>query len=245
MLKKYNLTFDDGKDNIPISKDKNNVIYLTTNKGVQSITNLNNNFIVPFIKKDMNNRTYIAGNSGCGKSYYIKKYIKAYKKLYPDQDIFLFSILHDDKTLADIDDLITRIDINNIEDFEIKDFKDCLAIFDDYVGLPAKQQKILNYYKDTILKTGRHAGIDIITCNDKLLGGVHSIKDILHSQYVVVFPQTGGNKTEIKNFLKNKLSYTDTNINKIINNKSSRWVAICKAYPYHVITENEVYMVDN
>lgn len=244
MLKQYNLTFEQGKNNTPISKDKNNVIYLTTNNGVQKINNLKNNFIVPYIKQDMNNRTYIAGNSGCGKSYFIKKYIKAYKKLYPEQDVFIFSILDNDPTLDDVEHLITRIDINKIDEFEVSDFKDCLAIFDDYVGLPLRQQKLLNYYKDILLKTGRHNGIDVITCNDKLLGGIHSIKDILHSQMIIIYPATGGNKTEIRNFLKNKLSFNEANIKKVVNNKTSRWVAIHKAYPQYVVTENEIYLVN-
>jgi hypothetical protein len=243
MLKKYLLTTKDDKHNIPVCKDKNNIIYLTTGKGVQHMTNLEHNMVIPFIKRGTNVRTYLAGNSGCGKSSYIRNYIKIYHRLYPDQDIYIFSILENDPSLDAVEHLIQRIDIDNIEDYEVKDFKDCLAIFDDYVGLPAKKQKVLNYYKNILLKTGRHHGVDVITCTDKLLDGVHSIKDIQHSQYVVVFPQTGGNSGEIISFLKNKLGFNNDNVNKIVDNDTSIWVAIHKTYPFHVITDNEIYLI--
>ena len=42
---------------------------------------------------------YICGQSGSGKSYYTKNYVKQYHKAFPKKDIFLFSALESDTTL--------------------------------------------------------------------------------------------------------------------------------------------------
>ena len=76
---------------------------------------------------------YITGPSGSGKSYYTRNYILEYKKLFPKNNIYIFSSLDSDETLDKIPK-IKRVKFTEkflLYDFKITDFKDSLVIFDD------------------------------------------------------------------------------------------------------------------
>ena len=69
---------------------------------------------------------YITGASGSGKSYYSADYINQYIKKNPNNEIYLFSSVSDDKVLDKIKKL-KRVNINNEDflhtEFDIDDFK--------------------------------------------------------------------------------------------------------------------------
>ena len=79
------------------------------------------------IKGNSRQILYISGQSGSGKSYYTKSYVEEYIKLYPNNLIFLFSVLEEDETL----DAIKKIKRVKLNDdfyntmFSIDDFKNC------------------------------------------------------------------------------------------------------------------------
>ena len=50
-------------------------------------------------------RIYISGSTGCGKSYYIRKWLKQYIKVFPNRKIYLFSDMLQDPALDDFKNL--------------------------------------------------------------------------------------------------------------------------------------------
>ena len=54
--------------------------------------------VVPNIKLERSS-VYIAGQAGSGKSFYTGAYVHRYKKLYPKNDIYLFSSIDEDKSI--------------------------------------------------------------------------------------------------------------------------------------------------
>ena len=56
---------------------------------------------------------FIAGESGAGKSYFIREYAKDYKKLFPNNPNYLISYLDRDDTLDSYDQIIRLYCFNN------------------------------------------------------------------------------------------------------------------------------------
>lgn len=92
------------------------------------------------------------GASGSGKSYLAGLIIREYKKIYPDNKIYIFSRVNSDMAYDSIDDII-RVDIdedliNNKKEL-LNNFENCLCVFDDIDVLPSieMQKEIKNYTK--------------------------------------------------------------------------------------------------
>lgn len=79
---------------------------------------------------------FVAGESGAGKSYYIREYAKFYNKMFPKNQIYLISYLKYDDTL-DTYDKIKRINafttefLDDCMQIDLEEFKDTFIIFDD------------------------------------------------------------------------------------------------------------------
>ena len=123
-----------------IGKTNNKTIYLNENsddidKPFKELQLSNNNM---FQQIPNNNRErdilYISGQSGSGKSYYSKNYIKEYKKIHKNNDIYLFSNIMNDDSFDEIKG-IKKIDIfdEDFIDIDLKadEFGDSLILFDD------------------------------------------------------------------------------------------------------------------
>ena len=66
---------------------------------------------------------YCTGASGSGKSTFTRKYVKEYKKLYKDREVYLFSALKEDESLDEIKPKRFRIDESLVNDpLDIEDF---------------------------------------------------------------------------------------------------------------------------
>jgi hypothetical protein len=91
--------------------------------------------IIPFVSSENpRNILYTTGQSGSGKSYHTSGYIMEYNKLYPKNQVYVFSALREDKAFTKCKN-INRVDIKSDDfeysDFTIADFKDSLVIYDD------------------------------------------------------------------------------------------------------------------
>ena len=84
---------------------------------------------------------YITGASGSGKSTYTKNYIKEWKKLHKNGNVYVFSALKQDETLDEIK-YLKRVIIDETlieEPIEIDELANSLAIFDDIDVISKKQ----------------------------------------------------------------------------------------------------------
>lgn len=113
---------------------------------------------------DINQRIYVAGASGSGKSYWIASYIRSYLNLFPNNEVFLFSnkskIVKDNKEILEDPayqkinddfkkDVIVYIDVTTLtQPINHQDFKDCLFIWDDVENLENSPNLIDQVPKD-------------------------------------------------------------------------------------------------
>jgi hypothetical protein len=89
---------------------------------------------------------HIVGAMGSGKSYWCSQYALSYKRIFPKNNIFLFSQKPTDKAFDDHPELkIRRIKFDEgfmKTKYDVatqKDFHDALIIFDDYMTIPDKK----------------------------------------------------------------------------------------------------------
>jgi chromosomal replication initiation ATPase DnaA len=100
---------------------------------------------------------YITGASGSGKSYYTQLYCSEYKKLYPKNEIYLFSSINEDSSIDKIKGLQRFIldDAFLKEEITAEDFKNSMVIFDDTDVISNKALKFkINSILNILLETG-------------------------------------------------------------------------------------------
>jgi hypothetical protein len=192
------------------------------------------------------NTYLISGVSGSGKSTFTSYICKEYHRLYPDNNIYLFSRKDKDEVLDKLP-YITRVLISiklldNPIDF--KKLAPCLTIFDDTDTIDDKE---LNDYiqglNNDILECGRdingNAIWNIKTCH-QLFDYKRSRIQILEALYIVVFPSIGW--ANIKRLLCEKLG-VDSQTFKKIQKIKSRWFLISKTNPLYLLTEYECILL--
>jgi GTPase SAR1 family protein len=209
---------------------------------------LNNSNITPLPNKEIREVTYIAGPSGVGKSTLASEYIKEYKKMYPTNEIIIFSRKPNDKVLDKlqplrfiIDESIVTdpIDVLNEEEFK----KGCLVLFDDCNTFQNdKIKKAVSKLMNDILEIGRSYNIYcIITShllNQNEKKDSRTIWNEAHN--VVIFPK-GGNRYGIEYALKNYCGF-DKKIIAEIFKLNSRWCLICKQFPNYILHQNGCFI---
>lgn len=190
---------------------------------------------------------YVAGASGSGKSYYIKKYVECYMKQYPKRPLYLFSYLEQDTTLDKIKK-IKRIDIFNKEFLETevksKDFKNSMVIMDDIEGIPYKaiKNKVMCLINQ-IISLGRHDNVTLIYACHSVTNG-HDTKVILNeSNSLTIFVKTLGN-AKLKYLLEDYYGFDKEQVEKLRKvSVDSRATTIFRTYPKIVLTERDIYLV--
>lgn len=196
---------------------------------------------------DFNNtqRIYISGPTGSGKSYYIRKWLKQYIKVFPKRKIYLFSDMLEDVALDDFKQ-IQRIQIDdnikNKKPIRPEKFKNSIVIFDDIDSIQDKKiyQAILSL-QNSILKTGRKLGITCIVTNHLMNNGIKT-KEIYNECSIIVFPTRGSNYYALNYALKKYLGMDGKQV-KHISKLPTRMATIYKNYPQYVLYEKGVYLV--
>jgi hypothetical protein len=187
---------------------------------------------------------YITGKSGSGKSFYCKEWIKEYKKLYPNNPIYLFSSLESDPTIDEIKD-IQRVKLTPEflkEDFTSEDFKNALVIADDTDCLIDKKMlKAVNKILDSILVVGRHSHTSLLITSHLSCNGAATKMILNESHNIVFFPSGMGNRN-LKYLLDNYLGLDKKQI-ETVKNLNTRWCCISRSYPSVIISEKDIYLV--
>ena len=189
---------------------------------------------------------YITGQSGSGKSFYTKNYIVEYHKMYPKNEVYIFSSLADDPTLDKLK-YTKRIKIKeqpflNAE-LDIGDFAKSLCIFDDCDVISNKEIKSKVYLLlNKFLETGRHANISVIFTSHNATMGLDTKRILNECHSITLFPKNLGGKTS-KYLLDGYVGMDKDQIKKL-KKVTSRWVTILKTYPQMVISEKEAYVLN-
>jgi len=232
-------------------------VYNNIVTGVRKEVIVNDGLFQPIPNPEKRECILCSGASGSGKSYFIYNYCKEFIKLFPHNNIYLFSRLTEDTDLDKLkpklkrimidESLITEpIDIHN--DFQNGD----MLIFDDINTIKDKKVlKAIEQIRDDCLETGRlvrkegslkiknNRGFYCMMTNHILADGVKTKLPILESNKLVIFPHSGG---QVDYFLKT-YGGLDTKQIKKVKQLPSRWCMIKKNYPLAIAHEHGLFLV--
>jgi len=186
---------------------------------------------------------YITGASGSGKSTYIANYCKRYKKAFPNNEIYVFSALGEDKSLDVIKPNRLKLDERMVTDpLTVDDFKDSMAIFDDIDVIGDKKIRDAVYQVlNALLETGRHTKTSVCISNHLPTAGKDTRRVLNECHCVVYFPHSGSAKA-LKYLLTEYLGLDKTSMTKIKKLKT-RWACIFKNYPSIAMTEKNMWLL--
>ena len=232
-----------------VKNDKNKIVSNISchpdYKEIESIE-LHDNFKIQIVPRKFKERDvfFIAGESGSGKSTYVRNYIDIYKSYYPKNEIYLISYLEKDETLDNIKG-IKRIKpydeefLAEIDDIDIMEFKDSIVIFDDVDSIPEKKIKTKIYnLLNKFLRLGRHSHTTILFAGHELFMANDTKSLLNESSHIVVFPITIGN-AKFDRLLDKYIGFDREQI-KSIKDVKTRSLTIIKGYPKLVIGDRTI-----
>lgn len=192
------------------------------------------------------NILYITGPSGSGKSTYTANYTKIYKKLYPNNPVYVFSALKDDESLDVIKPKRIKISKETLIDdpINMEDLRNCLVIFDDIDCISNKDLRIAVYnILNEVLETGRHFFCSCIITNHLPSNGSYTRRILNECMSITYFPHSGNNG-KMKKFL---IDQVGIDKNDYLKNKKakSRWATVYKNYPMINMTEQEIRLLND
>jgi len=189
---------------------------------------------------------YITGASGSGKSYYTQLYCSEYKKLFPKNEIYLFSSINEDSSIDKIKGLQRFIldDAFLKEEIIAEDFKNSMVIFDDTDVISNKALKFkINSILNILLETGRHFNASVIYTSHIATAGIDTKRILNEAHSITIFPSSLGGRS-LKYLLDNYLGFDKEQIKKV-KKLDSRWTTICKTFPMVILSEKEAYLLKN
>lgn len=197
--------------------------------------------VSPIPPLDRRNVMYVAGPSGSGKSYFIAEYVERYHKMFPDNEIFLFSKKDEDPAF-DEKEYVIRVAIDDEfveEPPDWKEFEESLCIFDDTHSFRGKVGKVIRDLQIDILDLGRASNISI-AITSHLVADYNKTKAILNeTKAIVLYPELG-NTAQNEYVMKKYMGMNKETIKKV-KKLVSRWVYINRA-PKYVVHDRGVFL---
>jgi hypothetical protein len=200
---------------------------------------------IPSADEDKREVWYICGASGSGKSYFARGLAEAYKKLYPDREVYLISKLNEDETLDKMKvGKPKRINVETLvaEPPELDEFKDCLVLFDDYDTFSPPYDKVVMRLIDDLATMGRHTRTAMCLMTHRLTNYSKTRLILNESTHIVVYP-LATSFHPLKYLLKQYVGLDEKEV-RAIKNTGSRWVCFHKNYPQYQITEHSAKLLN-
>ena len=203
---------------------------------------------VPIPSPDADKREvwYIAGASGAGKSYFARNLAEAYKKLFPDREVYLISKLQEDETLDKMKiGKPKRIKVESLLEHppELEEFSDALILFDDYDTFSKPYDKAVLKLIDDLATMGRHTRTTMCCMTHHLTNYSKTRLILNEATHIVVYPQATA-FAPLKYLLKQYVGLDEKQTRKL-KNSGSRWIAFKKTYPQFVITEHSATLLSD
>lgn len=240
--------------NTPIAYDisTENILYYCDKEG-EVIGEIGNFEIIPNTCNEFEN-IYVVGASGSGKSYFAASYALNYRRVYPKNNIFIFSQKDRDEAFEkrksekndDIDmNAVLKVRRVKIDESFIKreiditkDFKNCLIIFDDFLYYENKvlREKICNIITQ-ILNLGRSNKIYcVITAHLLYQMKNRDLYMNIHNEVHKLVWFKGANMYQLKYCLKNYWGLSNKCVTSLMMiDGRSRWTCLNR-YPNYVLT---------
>lgn len=209
---------------------------------------------VPIKKEGQNNRLYINGQSGSGKSVLCGRYALKYQEQNPGNEVYLFSRKMHDPAYDNVIPGLIRVPLNRQfigltqrpdegQNDPLERFANSLMIFDDIESIqnPDILNAVINF-KNSAFQLGRQYNIDICSIQHKGLGGKKSIVDLVEANVIVCFPKK--NLGETTKILKNYCLYNKHEMDRILDEdmKNERWMCVIR--PNIIICENFIKVLN-
>lgn len=239
-----------------LDKNKKQVGKISVDPDYQDIEEmqLNDDYsfqVMPRVEKERS-VLFVAGESGSGKSYFIKEYCMQYKTIYPKNEIYLISYLDKDKTLDDYKE-IKRLDaFNNKEILNYLDLitskeieeelSNCMILFDDIDCISDTDKKIkkqIHGFLNKLLKIGRHSNTSVMYAGHELYNSP-DLKTILNESTSITFFPRNLNFKKMKYLLEEYLGLSKDEIIKVKEIKS-RHITFIKGYPRVLISQHSIF----
>lgn len=145
--------------------------------------------------KAKRNILFIAGSSGCGKTYEACKYIQRLSKIFPDRQVTIFtqSDDHDLYSHFKLDPEIVPIDEALVEEPVCQEeLRDNIVLFDDVDSIRNKEIRAEVFdLIERILKLGRKFNIQIVVTYHLLTNYRETRYILSEADYIIVFPNDG------------------------------------------------------
>jgi len=209
-------------------------------------------FILPHIKDYTdgdNERIFICGKSGCGKTFYsIRPYIIQWKSKHPTSKIYFFSSKAEDKAVDDLP--IQRIIIDDkfvanppdIRTFTNPNGKPNLVIFDDIQDYKKKSfNNVVQQLRDEIARNGRSLGLFVLYLWHKPADRANTEIQIFESTATVIFPKTSGH--DDYDYLAQRYLGIKSDKLNILKKAKSNYVYITRKNPAVAISDKYIMVL--
>ena len=112
--------------------------------------------LIPLPNKEIVEKVYISAPSGAGKSTWAGNYMKEYRKMFKDDDIYVFSSIEKDKSLDRNDPIRITLDEDLIQDpINPAEISNSLTVFDDTDTIQnARLKHSVAVFRDWLLEQG-------------------------------------------------------------------------------------------
>lgn len=224
---------------------RNEILYITHSKDKNTFPNieLDGDMTlnpIPDITLERN-IVFVAGRSGSGKSHFCSQWLREYKKLYPDNPIYVFSLVDSDDKIDDIGVNRIKIESSLITDpLKIEEFEESCLLFDDIDVIDDKKLREAVYgIMNKGLEIGRHYKVSMMITNHLLTNGRDTRRILNEAQFITIFPASGS-FGGIAYMLKKYMGF-DTHEIKRVKTARSRWVYIRNTAPMCIVTQVDAY----
>jgi superfamily I DNA and/or RNA helicase len=198
----------------------------------------------PLPNKNVVEKIYISAPSGAGKSTWAGAWLGEAKKMFKDDEIFIFSSITKDKALDKHDPIRITLDADLVRDpIEPEEIADSIAVFDDIdtIQNPHLRNSIADF-RDYLLEQGRHFNIRLLNVGHVMMNYKITRKLLNEATAVCFFPKSGS-VYHIKRYLKQYGGLEKNQIKKILK-LPSRWVCLYRTFPMYIIHERGAFLVN-
>lgn len=214
--------------------------------GFKERVNIPGSRFIPVIdSKDFREIIYIYGPSGAGKSVLCRSYIDEYRKEFPANEVYLFSLKPSDTSLDDKKLKRIPIDLDILKNIDVETLRDSLVIFDDCDGYDDKdsstEQKEIYRIQDNIAQIARDRRIFCIVTTHLACKGQRT-KIILNECHKIISFPGRVPTAKLKYLMEQYGGLTKKEIAKLPK-LGSRWVCVQKENPRCVIYEEGAYIL--
>ena len=203
--------------------------------------------IEPVFQEKKSMRMWVCAPSESGKSVFVGKMMKDFKRVNPKGKIYVFSDVKEDQYLDENKPIRIKLDRSLVErpivPEELSPNGDAtLVIFDDIDACDDKKVgKEMQRLRDTLYTRGRHENISVISTNHELCAGRETKKSLNESTYLVLFPHAG----VLTDYFMNNYTKLDKNNIQRVKKLPSRFIIIHRNCPQYVLYSSGVYLLTN